>query len=177
MRKSLFFGLIAALTLVVSCTFEPQDPYLFTKDMALTAITEQPTGTRTIVESGNQVWWEPGDEIAVFWKGWCGKFVSDLSAPASTATFLGSLAGWTGGSEIWAVYPYSDEASFDGQCITTTLPSRQTARAGSFAKDMNLAIAKSVNRTLEFYNVGGGVCFSVAEDSVKKVIFEGLNDD
>ena len=177
MRKSLFFGLIAALTLVVSCTFEPQDPYLFTKDMALTAITEQPTGTRTIVESGNQVWWEPGDEIAVFWKGWCGKFVSDLSAPASTATFLGSLAGWTGGSEIWAVYPYSDEASFDGQCITTTLPSRQTARAGSFAKDMNLAIAKSVNRTLEFYNVGGGVCFSVAEDSVKKVIFEGLNDE
>lgn len=177
MRKSVLFGLMGALILVASCMREPEDLRLFQGELTLTAYTEQPAASRTVVESGTQVFWEPGDELAVFWGSRGGKFSSEISEPAATATFKGRLSGWTSGTEIWGVYPYTDEATFSGDCITAVLPSRQVARAGSFGKDMNLAIARSTNRTLQFYNVGGGVRFSVAEDSIKKVVFQGLNDE
>ena len=46
-----------------------------------------------------------------------------------------------------------------------------------YAKDMNLAVAHSDNNTLQFFNVGGGVRFSVTEEGIEKVIFEGLNGE
>jgi uncharacterized protein YjdB len=144
--------------------------------MTLTASTERPM-TKTTVVSESLVYWEPGDAIAVFSNDTSAKFVADLTAPAATATFRGRMAGWKGNGTLWGVYPYSKEASFDGESITTVLPAVQTARAASFGKDINLAIARTDSDVLQFYNVGGGVCFSVTESGIKKVIFEGLNGE
>ena len=177
MKKSLFRGLISALALVVSCTIEPKDPSLYKKELVLTAVAEQPVGSRTVIESDARVFWEPGDEITVFCGNGSGKFVSDLSAPAATASFRGSLEGVTSGSELWGVYPASEETAFDGGAVSAVLPSRQVARAGSFAQGMNLSVARSTDRTLQFYNVGGGVRFSVTEEGIKKVVFESLGNE
>ena len=179
MRKRIIFGLAGILVLAASCIREPQEPVLIGDDLALTAATEKPVESRTVVESGTQVFWEPGDEIAVFSGERRGKFVSNLSASTAIATFWGNLGegAWTEGMDLWAVYPYSEEATFDGETITTVLPSEQLARAESFGKDMNLSVARSVTSTLQFYNVGGGVRFSVTEEGIKKVMFEGLNGE
>ena len=177
MKQRVILGLAGALVLMASCVREPVDLRYFQREATLLAYTEQPAASRTVVESGTQVYWEPGDELAVFWGNRSGKFTAELSEPAASAAFKGSLEGWTNGTEIWAAYPYSDEVSFTGDAVTAVLPSRQVARAGSFGKDMNLAVARSTGRALQFYNVGGGIRFSVAEDSIKKVVFQGLDDE
>ena len=79
--------------------------------------------------------------------------------------------------DLWALYPYSAEAVFDGESITTTLPAVQVARAGSFGKDMNITIAHSTSTTLQFYNVCGGVCFSLTHSGIQRVTFEGNNNE
>ena len=175
MKQSIYISILAALFLAAACTDQPDIVIRPGQEMVLTARTEQPA-SKTVVTNETHVYWEPGDEIAVFSGDKSGKFTTDLSAASATATFKGSLYG-DPEETLWAVYPYSDNATFDGESITTVLPSVQTARAGSFGKDMNLAVAQTTGSTLQFYNVGGGVRFSVKEEGIKKVVFEGLNGE
>ena len=177
MRKSLFIGLVAALGLI-GCS-RNQEIDIPDANLSLFAKTESPAESRTVVESGVHVYWEPGDEIAVFMGEKSAKFTTDITAASGTATFKGTFgdATWPEELNLWAVYPFSEDAVFDGETITTVLPSEQIAREGSFGKDMNLSIAHSNSSTLQFYNVGGGIRFSVTEEGVKKVMFEGLSGE
>lgn len=182
MRKTVFCAatlvLVAAFMSMVACT-RTVEADMSEASMTLLAKTETSVGSRTMVEGETHVYWEPGDEIKVFSEVGSGKFVSNLSAPSATADFTGTLGdgSWVEGMDLWAVYPYSYEAAFEDGTFITTLPSVQVARAGSFGKDMNLAVAHSTDNTLQFYNVGGGVRFSVTEEGVKKVVFEGRNGE
>ncbi len=177
MRKSLFIGLVAILGLI-GCS-RNQEIDIPDANLSIFARTESPADTKTVVESGVHVFWEPGDEIAVFMREQAAKFTTDITATSGTATFKGTFgdAAWPEELDLWAVYPFSEDAVFDGETITTTLPSEQVAREGSFGKDVNLAIAHSSGTTLQFYNVGGGIRFSVTEEGIKKVIFEGLSGE
>ena len=177
MKKSLFIGLVAILGLI-GCS-RNQEIDVPDANLSLFARTESPAESRTVVESGTHVFWEPGDEIAVFMGEKAAKFTTDITAASGTATFKGTFGdqGWPEELDLWAVYPYSEEAVFDGETLTTTLPSEQIAREGSFGKDMNLSIAHSNSSTLQFYNVGGGLRFSVQEEGIKKVMFEGLSGE
>ena len=177
MKKSLFFGLVAVLGLI-GCS-RNQEVDVPDANLSLFARTESPAESRTVVESGVHVYWEPGDEIAVFMGEKAAKFTTDITAASGTATFKGTFGdqGWPEEPDLWAVYPFSEEAVFDGETISTVLPSEQVAREGSFGKDMNLAIAHSSVTTLQFYNVGGGIRFSVTEEGIKKVMFEGLSGE
>ena len=177
MRKSLFIGLIA-IPGIIGCT-QKQEIDTQENGLSLFARTESPAETKTVVEEGVHVFWEPGDEIAVFMGEQSAKFTTDITAATGTATFKGTFgdATWPEDLDLWAVYPFSEDAVFDGETITTTLPSEQVAREGSFGKDMNLAIAHSNSSTLQFYNVGGGIRFSVTEEGIKKVMFEGLSGE
>ena len=177
MKKSIFIGLIAVLG-IIGCS-RKQEIDMQENGLSLFARTESPADTKTVVESGVHVYWEPGDEIAVFMGEQSAKFTTDITAASGTATFKGTFgdAAWPEELDLWAVYPFSEDAVFDGETITTTLPSKQVAREGSFGKDMNLAIAHSNSSTLQFYNVGGGIRFSVTEEGIKKVMFEGLSGE
>ena len=148
-------------------------------NMTLIAKTETSADTRTIVEGETHVYWEPGDEIAVFSGSMSGKFTTDLTASAATARFNGSLGteASPAGMDLWAVYPYAAAATFADGAVTTTLPSIQAARAGSFGKDMNLALAHSTTAELQFYNVGGGIRFSLEEEGITEVVLEGLHGE
>ena len=176
MKKSLF--LAVSLITLVACS-RNQEIHVPDVNLTLIAKTESPTDSRTVVEGGTHVYWEPGDEIMVFSGEKSAKFTTDITASSATATFKGTFGEetWPEDIELWAVYPFNEEAVFDGETITTTLPSEQVARAGSFEKDMNLAIANSFGTTLQFYNVGGGIRFSITEDGIKKVLFEGLDGE
>ena len=176
MKKS-FILFTAALSLL-ACT-RIQEIEIPNDNLSIFAKTESPAESKTVVESGVHVFWEPGDEIAVFWGEKSAKFTTDITAASGTATFKGTFgnAVWPEDLDLWAVYPFSADAAFDGETITTTLPSEQIAREGSFGKDMNLSIAHSNSSTLQFYNVGGGIRFSVTEEGIKKVMFEGLSNE
>lgn len=174
MKRSIYVA--AALLALAACSRETEidvpDGYL-----ALVASTEGPT--RTVVTEGTRVYWEPDDEIVVFSGGKSGKFVSNLTSSAASATFTGTLGmdAWTEGEEMWAVYPYSETTSFDGEAVTAVLPAEQVARAGSFGKDVNLSVARSTTPTLQFFNVGGGIRFTLAEEGIQEIVLEGLDGE
>ncbi len=177
MKKSFYIITAAALSLV-ACS-RNQEVDVPDANLSIFARTESPADTKTVVESGVHVFWEPGDEITVFMGEQSAKFTTDITAASGTATFKGTFGDttWPEDLDLWAVYPLSEDAVFDGETITTVLPSEQVARDGSFGKDMNLAIAHSNSSTLQFYNVGGGIRFSVTEEGIKKVMFEGLSGE
>ncbi len=177
MKKRFYFITAATLSLV-ACS-RNQEVDVPDANLSLFARTESPADTKTVVESGVHVYWEPGDEIAVFTGEQSAKFSTDITASSATATFKGTFgdATWPEDLDLWAVYPFSENAVFDGETITTTLPSEQVAREGSFGKDMNLAIAHSNSSTLQFYNVGGGIRFSVTEEGIKRVVLSSLGEE
>ena len=149
--------------------------------MTFTAYQEGTGETRTTVQAGGtQVYWEPADEIKVFFNGAGGRFIAQNTENATVATFSGTLNVVVGGNEgagystkTWGLYPYRADAVLDGDAMVTTLPSDQTGRAGSFAKNMNITLAQSEGYGLPFYNVCGGVRFSLTQEGIKRVTFEG----
>ncbi len=178
MKKIVLLYAIAAF-IACSCTGMQEAPEISGVPMVLTAYQEGTPDTKTAVEDGGKlVFWEPGDEIKVFSGSRSGRFTSNATGLTEVTEFTGRLEGDEPDvADIWAVYPYSDDASFDGECITTVIPSVQVARPGTFAQGANVAIAHSTTTSLQFYNVGGGIRFSLTEEGVKKVIFEGLGGE
>lgn len=176
MKKSLYFA--AVLLFVAACT-RTREMDIPAGNLTLKAITEGSAHSRTVIDSDTHVFWEPGDAIAVFSGEKSGKFVSSLTSSSASATFSGSLGtdAWPEEMDLWAVYPYSEGAVFDGETVTTVLPSEQVARVGSFGKEMNLAIAHSTTNTLQFYNVGGGIRFSLGEEGITEVVLEGMDGE
>ena len=171
----------AAMLLLVACApkEEPQD--LGGQTMTIHATLEPETRT-TLRNGGTQVYWEPGDAISVFYKGASGYFVSMNSSLATVADFTGSLpisvgAGPEGGSSnyIWGLYPYSRRAewsnSSSGECVITSLPDIQYARAGSFAEEANIAVARSTGMDLAFYNALGGLRFTLTQEGIDEIRF------
>ena len=174
-----YIAALAGLALSLSACQDLQEKdFMKTKALTLTASVEQPVGTRTLIAGDSQVWWEKGDEIKVFAGTKSARFVTDLTSPAATADFTGSLDGaWTEGSPLWAVYPFSEGAVLDGETLAVELPAVQVARAQSFAKGMNLSVARTTSPSLQFYNVGGGLCFTLTQEGITKVVFEGLDGE
>ena len=131
----------------------------------------------TVIDGGVSVLWEPAEEIKVFCGTLTSKYTSNNTDCSAIAEFSGSSFDSSG--EIMAVYPYRSDASIYGSSITTTLPAIQIGRAGSFARNTHLVIARadSPDDGLAFYNVCGGVRFSFSKPGVKKVIFKGNNGE
>ena len=176
--KKIFYFIIAAVLSLVACS-RNQEIDVPDANLSLYARTESPAETKTVVESGVHVFWEPGDEIAVFTGEESAKFTTDITAASGTATFKGTFgdATWPEDLDLWAVYPFSEDATFDGETITTVIPSVQVAREESFAKGANVSIAHSTSSNLQFYNVCGGVRFTVEEEGISSVCFTSSNHE
>jgi hypothetical protein len=183
--KQIYSLFVDAIALVlVGCSVEP-----LSKEegdvITIKATIAENNPTKTVIQDSTiSVLWEPGDEVKVFYKTTGSRFTSNNTEPAGTADFTGNLTitgffgeGFTADTPLWAVYPYRADAVSDGESVTTTLPSTQTGRAGSFAKGTNITLAKSSNTTMGFYNVCGGIRFSLTQEGINEVVFEGQNDE
>ena len=141
--------------------------------------------TRTVIQNGTtSVLWEQADEIKVFYDGIGSRFANQNTSPSGTAKFSGSLnvvfgsnEGFSDSTPLWGLYPYRADATADNTSVTTTLPAEQTGRAGSFAKGTNITLGKSSSLVMGFYNVCGGIRFSLTQEGVKEVVFEGQNNE
>lgn len=139
---------------------------------------ESAPSTRTALDqNGTSVLWTVGDKIKVFTN--LNKdgalFESTNNTPSKQADFEGllSISDISSENKLYAVYPYSTEASFDGTSITTSLASEQVALPDGFSDHLLPALAVSSDLNLSFYQVATGIRFLISSEGVKKVIFRG----
>lgn len=156
----------------------------FSQELVFTAQSGE-LETKTAFQSDEtSIWWSPADEISVFYGASSGnKFTANNTEEVARAEFHGTLNVFTGESEageayfFWAVYPYSSANSCDGSSVTVTLSDQQIAKAGTFAPNTNISIAKSTGLNLAFFNTCSWFRFSVKKEGVKRVIFRGNNNE
>lgn len=153
--------------------------------VTITAWTEEPEQSKTTVQDGGtRVYWEPGDAIKVFYGEDANRFDAQCTQLASVSSFTGSLNIIGGANEgaqfnsyIWGLYPFRNDATSDGESVSTTLPASQTGRAGGFAQNTNITLAHSTSLGLAFYNVCGGIRFTLSQPGIKRVVLEGNNEE
>lgn len=144
------------------------------------AVFADDMNTKTELHDGTSVWWKSSEEINLFYgSSYSGKFTSTNASASSSAVFTGSLEGivYNENDKFWAVYPYSSENTCDGSSVTLSVPAEQVAVAGGFADKMLPTVAIADGRTLSFYNICGGVRFSVTKSGIKSVTLKGNADE
>ena len=170
MKKNLFFSL-GVMLLLSACSNDMKDavdnvpvPQSGLQYMEFTASAG--TDTRTELTSDNKVVWQDGDEISIFDGTGNRKFTTKDGG--ASAVFGGNAAS---ADNYYALYPYQEGATLEGNVIkNVTLPSEQTAKAGSFDVPYNLSVAKaSSDLQLAFKNVGSLVKFAVSNDQAANV--------
>lgn len=134
--------------------------------------------TRTILTTGNAVYWEANDAISLFDPtGANNQFSTTQSGPI--VTFTGEAIPAEG--TYYALYPYDTNAQIEGTTITTTLPAEQMARAGSFAQGLNPSVATADDtNNLYFKNVCALVKFTLdgsITTTITKAILCGNNGE
>lgn len=157
-------------------TEEPA-PVNTTTEVSFTAYNGDNTGSKTMLAGGTDVWWMPGDRITIFYGNEAYAYLNtDIEEASPVAVFKGTVNGTISKNQpIWAVYPPFRE--FDGEHMTLTIPSTQTAVAGGFSNQTLPTIAKTTTDELYFYNICGGIKFSVTRDDIQSITFRGNNGE
>ena len=188
------FRLFLSLSIVVSCSKSQDVADIINTNSNIEEFTiieasqeVYHSGTRTTLQEDGSVFWNPSDEISLFFingKNGGNKFISQNTETTKIAEFRGTISAITGGGEgltsddyFWAIYPYSTDNSCENSSIITTLPSRQQSVESSFADDLFITIARSKGVKMEFYNVCGGVKFCVSQNGIESVTFRGNNNE
>lgn len=177
MRKYITF---ITILLAISCSKEKEQETNEPIDnqIVFSARCEQPTNTKTILQSDGSVFWEPGDRIKVYSGTTEGVFTSSINSASSNSTFAGDFESEEDiENSFWAVYPASRSVSHTGSSLRVTIPSIQTALIGSFDRTACISVAKSDNTSLQFYNVCGGIKFTITHEGVRSVTIRGNNEE
>ncbi|MBP5558510.1 MAG: tyrosine-protein phosphatase [Bacteroidales bacterium] len=179
---------LAALA-AAACTKNVPEAGIQDRTVMITASMEGPRDTKSgIIDEGTQVGWEYGDNIKVFFDGVGSEFTplitvrdgeyrqEDLKKLYPVVNFSGKLdnipIGGNLDKKLWGLYPYRSDATSDGNTVTTTLPDDQVGMPGSFFKRTQITLACASSLILPFYNVTGGIRFTVSQSGIKKVVLE-----
>ena len=146
---------------------------------------EEPESRTEIQADGTTVMWTGEERINVFFGSeYMAEFVSSRYGKRRETEFTGlvpegSLSGPSFPAEVWALYPYEEAAVCDGESICFSVPDEQAAKIGSFADNLFPAIARisGPDQPLSFYNVCGGACFSISEESIGSITFESIDGE
>ena len=177
-RKPLYF--LAFVLLLASCQREMEGGGA--PDIRATVEEQPETKTSLSVnESGaGTIYWNPADKIDVFFGTTRATYTSQNSSNAKTAVFKTSdSVGFSelSSTNIWGLYPSNSSSSCSGSSVTTTLPSTQYGVPNTFDDDLFLAVAHSTSTSLQFYNVCGGIKFSLYRDDITSITFRGNNNE
>lgn len=179
-RFLLHFTLLLTAMMYVSCrpeiaVIEESEEVEITARGERSYIDDIPT--RSVLMEDGSICWSPSDSISLFINGSKEDvlYISQNASPASEAVFKGSYESKAEISSFAAIYPYRRDNIFDGTFLYTYLPSEQKSLEGSFSKNAFISVARSATKQLMFYNVCGGIRFTVYNEKIKKVTF--INND
>lgn len=193
MNTKRYFIYAAALVLMAACqaekeTYIEETAPLTTEQKvvapAITAIQESGNDTKSVLDVDGEgvgtIYWTPADEINVFYGTTSTHYVSQNAVNATTAVFtttdvIGSTE--SASENIWGLYPYNSSATCTGSAVTTTLPATQYGVPGTFDEDLFITLAHNTSTALKFYNVCGGIKFSLSRDDIASITFKGNNNE
>ena len=139
---------------------EPQQPA--TGEVEFSAVFDEVPVKSEL--SGSKVLWKAGDEISILWEG--GKTTAQADADGEEANFPTTVDA---ASEYFAVYPSAASVTLSEGALTVGIPAEQN---GKF-EDANIAIAKTVDRSLVFKNLCALGKITLSRDDIAKVEFKG----
>ena len=179
----------SAIMLITACQSEQlvpaEAPQTAEEAVTITGYLPSENDTKTIRDANGKIFWLHAEEISLFYaSGDNGgsKFTSTNVALTSKAQFTGTIGVITGGSDendgvdqnwFWGLYPYDATASCDGTYVYTTMKSSQVAQTGSFGDDTFITLGRSQGLSMSFFNVCGGIGFSVTRSDIKRVVLKG----
>ena len=179
LRKYLIAALAVAAT--ASCVEENmENPQQSTHNGTLVEkVFEAYTPTKTALGAdGLSVVWSENDGINVFDEtASCADYdaFTVKSSGGAKTSFNGMADG--GAKEFYALYPYSEDASWDYETKTvkTYLTHKQTASAGGFDSSAAISVASESDGVLCFENVGALMTFTISSSDVKEIIIKSNN--
>lgn len=163
MKKTMF--LLPVMAVCVSCAKEAdrdrQAPAAGPREFVATV---EDVLTRTQLDGDLKVIWGKDDAISVFDEEG-NHFQFRSQGTGTSVTFRQVTEGELAGSTFYAVFPYSENNSIDGNVIRTTMNTgAYSASPGSFAKSWhNIMTAKSNGNVLKFRNLAALVKFGIPE--------------
>lgn len=168
----------AAALFLSSCAEEMHSSDAPEQGGAVASYTAYADGVDTkAVLDGNVSKWHGEETIALVGKNGSHKFKASVEGMSSQATFVYAGEGEYDETEVLAVYPYASGAysgDFDDMCVSgVTIPSEQTAVAGSYDPNAAIAVAHSTNTTLSFKNAVSLLKFTMGSAGVKNVTIWG----
>ena len=140
---------------------EPQEPA--TGKVEFTAVFGEAPVVKSEL-SGESVLWKAGDEISILWDG--GETTAQADAAGAQANFSASVDD---ASEYFAVYPSKASVSLSEGALTVGIPAEQN---GAF-EDVNIAIAKTTERSLVFKNLCALGKITLSRNDIAKIEFKG----
>lgn len=193
MREKLLLAALLTAVLALSCSKSEEGlskkeagKRYITIEAALAEVGANPS-TKTAIQSDGSVFWNPGEAISIFYaQGTDGgsKFVSTNTEPVAVASFSGNIGVITGSGEVtpeqtsfWGVYPYAEDISCNGSSITMTLPSAQVSGAGTVSDGQLPTMGRSEGLRIPFYNICGGIKFTLTRSDIVKVVFSARGDE
>ena len=172
-------SLIFALTLTSACVpdvMEPGDGDASQYGVASYTAYADGVDTKAVLD-GKVSKWQGEESIALVGKKGTHKFTASVEGVSSQATFNYAGEGSYDETEVLAVYPYASGAyggDFDDMYVSSvTIPSNQTAVAGSYDPSAAIAVAHSTNTTLKFKNATALLKFTMGSSGVKNVTVWG----
>lgn len=173
--------LVSLAAMAVSCTNEMD--YETSGISEITATLGDGTSRTVLADNMTSILWSPNDEISVFYNGDGVKFTSINSTPKDRTIFRSQYSLIYGGTEtssepyLYAVYPYSESNRQEGEDITLTVPAFQTAVEGSFGRGAYPSVGRSKDTNIAFYNVCGGIRFTLCQNGIRKIVLKGNNNE
>lgn len=128
--------------------------------------------------------WEPGDAIAVFENGGGDAVLMVTEQGGTTAAFTTDTPFSPSSNVVFALYPFDEEAGFSNNLISTELPSNQDGVCCTYdpfsfisAGSGSCELPADSKVSVRFYNVCGGIRFTLDSDDITSVTLEGNNSE
>ena len=129
------------------------------------------TRTQISVLDDKIVLWTAHENISILSGGGNYQFQGDNDAPVAAANFTGTGPANLG--SYIALYPYNASAIYDAGYVSTTLPSVQLGKAGSFFDGYLVTADDATGNSISFNHVCSGLRFMVNRDDIRAVSIRG----
>lgn len=129
------------------------------------------TRTQISVLDDKIVLWTAHENISILSGGGNYQFQGDNDAPAAAANFTGTGPANLG--SYIALYPYNASAIYDAGYVSTTLPSVQLGKAGSFFDGYLVTADDATGNSISFNHLCSGLRFMVNRDDITAVSIRG----